>query len=100
MVETCKITEDTHLRTRRVFGDQHHFTVRIRQFRYRMARIDLRYVRAETEGFAKFLLDHDVKMGIRKAAKTFKAMGASDAEIRAALPAFGRLGVDAAEKWK
>jgi len=34
------------------------------------------------------------------AADTFKAMGASDAEIRAALPAFGRLGVDAAEKWK
>ena len=34
------------------------------------------------------------------AADTFKAMGASDAEIRAALPAFGRLGIDAAEKWK
>ena len=74
--------------------------MRIRQFRDKMARIDLRYVRAETEGFAKFLLDHAVKLGIRKAAKKFKAMGASDAEIRAALPAFGRLGVDAAEKWK
>ena len=34
------------------------------------------------------------------AAKTFKAMGASDAEIRAALPAFGRLGIDAAEMWQ
>ena len=100
LVETCKITEDTHLRTRRVFGDQHHFTVRIRQFRDKMARIDLRYVRAETAGFAKFLLDHDVKMGIRKAAKTFKAMGASDAEIKAVLPAFGRHGVDVAKTWK
>ena len=71
-----------------------------RQFRDKMARIDLRYVRAETEGFAKFLLDHDVKMGIRKAAKTFKAMGASAAEIKAVLPAFGRHGVDVAKAWK
>ena len=75
-------------------------TVRIRQFRDKMARIDLRYVRAETEGFAKFLLDHDVKLGIRKAAKTFKAMGASAAEIKAVLPAFGRHGVDVAKAWK
>ena len=74
--------------------------MRIRQFRDKMARIDLRYVRAETEGFAKFLLDHDVKLGIRKAAKTFKAMGASAAEIKAVLPAFGRHGVDVAKAWK
>ena len=66
----------------------------------KMARIDLRYVRAETEGFAKFLLDHAVKRGTHKAAKTFKAMGASDAEIKAVLPAFGRHGVDAARDWK
>ena len=100
LVEVCKITEDTHIRTRRVFGDKHHFTARIRQFLDKMARIDLRYVRAETEGFAKFLLDHAVKRGTHKAAKTFKAMGASDAEIKAVLPAFGRHGVDAARDWK
>ena len=81
-------------------ASKHHFTVRIRQFRDKMARIDLGYVRAETQEFAKFLLDHAVKRGTHKAAKTFKAMGASDAEIKAVLPAFGRHGVDAARDWK
>ena len=95
-----KISEDVHLRTRRVFGDKHHFTVRIRQLRDKMKRFDLRYVRAETEASAKELLDTAVYKGTRKAAKTFKAMGSSDAEIKAVLPAFGRHGVDVAKAWK
>ena len=99
-LEALKISEDVHLRTRRVFGDKHHFTVRIRQLRDKMKRFDLRYVRAETEAGAKELLDTAVYKGTRKAAKTFKAMGSSDAEIKAVLPAFGRHGVDVAKAWK
>ena len=34
------------------------------------------------------------------AARELRAMGASDAEIKAVLPAFGRHGVDVAKAWK
>ena len=100
LVRSWGIIEAAYSDLRRVFGAGHHNTLWALSVRDHIRETHGSMVVLETnEGME--LVRRNITWGaIWAAARKFKAMGASDAEIRAALPAFGRLGVDAAEKWK
>ena len=100
LVRSWGIIEDAYSDLRRVFGAGHHNTRWALSVRDHIRETHGSMVVLESSGGVE-LFGRNITWGaIWAAADTFKAMGASDAEIRAALPAFGRLGVDAAEKWK
>ena len=54
----------------------------------------------ETKEGAELFRARITRNAISAAARELRAMGASDAEIKAVLPAFGRQGVDVAKAWK